>query len=109
MLAAISRQALSVISVTFSDRLNAKAGVDRIESARREFGIEGSFGEIGENWLSQINPFLQPFLRCQDLSPRRRLLEHSDARLADHVVDNFLQIAGFLEHLQLPVGAGAHL
>ncbi len=38
-------------------RLNAKASVDRVVSARREFGIESSFGEIGENWLSQEQSF----------------------------------------------------
>ena len=37
--------------------LNAQAGVDGVIRAGRELGIKGSFGEIGENGLNQVNPF----------------------------------------------------
>ncbi len=45
----------------------------------------------------------------QLLSVRRGRLENSHSSLGDDVVDNLLQITGLLEHLQLAVGAGAHL
>jgi len=57
--------------------------------------------EIGENWLNQEQSFLALFLLSWRYLLGAVLLEYSDARLIHHIIDNFLQIAGFLEDLQL--------